>query len=197
MKNSKIALNILLFITNFILFGAMFLICVMCNKEIIYTEVKPDPIYKKVDKVVEKDVYDQQSPIIPTEKERGREIILLDKSGSMEEFITDLYKDNVEFFRKNDVWTFDTEVHKDVSLENVEFSGDTNVFQAINAAADSGYNTIWLCSDLEHNTGDIKLSELAKKLHIIVYSPKILDVEKTGTVIEELKLGEVKVITIN
>lgn len=196
MKKNTI-INISVLMTSYLLFGSILLLFFMCNTKTVYTEIEQDPIYKKVDKVVEVDVYRQESPIVATPKERGKELILLDKSGSMEEFITDLYKNNVEFFKKKDIWAFDTEVHKDVLIEDVEFSGDTDVFQAINMAADAGYDTVWLCSDLEHNTGEIQLSSMAKEIQIIVYSPKILDSDKTENVIEEFKSGTVKVITIN
>lgn len=196
MKKNTI-INISVFITSYLLFGSILLLFFMCNTKKVYTEVEQDSIYKKVDKVVEVDVYRQDSPIVATSKKQGKEIILLDKSGSMEEFITDLYKNNVEFFKKKDMWAFDTEVHKDVLIEDIKFSGDTDVFQAINMAADAGYDTVWLCSDLEHNAGEIQLSKLSKDMQIIVYSPKILNSEKTENVIEEFKSGQVKVITIN
>lgn len=193
----KKIINISVVLVSYILFGAILMIFLMSNTETIYTEIEQEPIYKTIDKIVEVDVYKQDSPIVATPKERGKELILLDKSGSMEEFITDLYKNNIDFFRKNDVWAFDTDIHKDVSIENVEFSGDTDVFKAVNAAADTGYDTVWLCSDLEHNTGEIQLSSMAREMQIIVYSPKILNSEKTANVIEELKSGDVKIITIN
>ena len=193
----KTILNIAVFMSSYLLFGGIFLIMVMCNVDVNYTEIRTDPVYKNIDKTVEIDVYEQDSPIVATPKNAGKELILLDKSGSMEEFITDLYKNNVEFFKQNDVWAFDTELYQDVSIENVEFSGDTNVFKAVNAAADAGYDTIWLCSDLEHNTGEIQLSDIAKEMQIIVYSPKILDSEKTKDVIKEFEYGDTKVITIN
>lgn len=82
-------------------------------------------------------------------------------------------------------------------MDQIEFSGDTNVFQAINMAAEENYETIWLCSDLEHNTGEIMLSDLAKEMQIIVYSPKTLEEKKTKDVLEELKYSNAKVITIN
>lgn len=196
-KNKNIFLNAKVLMVSFLLFGVILMLFMMRNVEVEYIEIAQDPIYKFVDEIVDVYVYNQETPIIPTNRE-GKELILVDKSGSMEEFITGIYKSNIEFFKKNDVWAFDTEVHKNVSIEAVEFSGDTNLFQAVNQAADLGYNTIWLCSDLEHNTGEIQLSDLAKNMQIIVYSPKILDKVKTDNVVEELgKAKNLKIITIN
>lgn len=197
-KKTIISELVLVLMATFILFAGFLLMDLMRDVEIVYTEVEQDPIYKVVDEIVEVNVYHQNSPIIPISRTEGeRELILIDKSGSMEKFITDLYKNNIEFFRQNDVWAFDTAVYEDVSIEDVEFSGDTNLFQAVNQAAEAGYSTIWVCSDLEHNTGEIKLSDLAKQLQIIVYSPKILDREKTDSVLNELKASNLKIITIN
>lgn len=195
-KGNNGLLNIMVFMVSFLLFGAIFMLFMMANVEIEYNEIAQDPIHKVVDEIVDVNVYNQETPIIPTNRE-GKELILIDKSGSMEEFITGIYKNNIEFFKKNDVWAFDTEVYKNVSIEAVEFSGDTNLFQAVNQAADLGYNTIWLCSDLEHNTGEIQLSDLSKNMQIIVYSPKILDKAKTDNVVEELGKANLKIITIN
>lgn len=195
-KSNNGLLNIMVFMVSFLLFGAILMLFMMANVEIEYNEIAQDPIHKVVDEIVDVDVYHQESPIIPVIRE-GKELILIDKSGSMEEFITHIYKNNIEFFKKNDVWAFDTEVHKDISIESVEFSGDTNLFQAVNQAADDGFQTIWICSDLEHNTGEIKLSDLGKQMQIIVYSPKILNKEKTDIVVEELGQANLKIITIN
>lgn len=195
-KNMPI--NCLVFFVNFLLFESIMMLFLMCNVNIETTEIEQDPIYKVVDEIVEVNVYHQESPIIAISNKGGKELILLDKSGSMKEFVTSLYTNNVEFFKKNDVWTFDTEVHKNISsIDQIEFEGNTNVFQAINIAAEAGYTTVWLCSDLEHNTGNIELNELAKEMQIIVYSPKNLDEQKTIEVIEELKSSNAKVITIN
>ena len=158
-KNNNTLLNALVLMVSFLLFGVIFMLFMMSNVEVEYVEIAQDPIYKFVDEIVDVDVYHQETPIIPVTRE-GKELILIDKSGSMEEFVTDLYRNNIEFFKENDVWAFDTEVYKNISIDNVEFSGDTNLFQAVNQAADEGYETVWICSDLEHNTGEIKLSDL-------------------------------------
>lgn len=197
-KSSNGLLNIMVLIVSFLLFGAIFMLLNMSNVETVYTEIEQDPVYKFVDEIIEVNIYHQETPIIPvTREEGGRELILIDKSGSMEEFITDLYRNNIEFFKQNDVWAFDTAVYEDVSIEEIEFSGDTNLFQAVNQAAEAGYSTVWVCSDLEHNTGEIVLSDSAKQMQIIVYSPKILNRNKTDIVLEELQAANLKIITIN
>lgn len=195
-KNNNTLLNALVLMVSFLLFGVIFMLFMMSNVEVEYVEIAQDPIYKFVDEIVDVDVYHQETPIIPVTRE-GKELILIDKSGSMEEFITDLYRNNIEFFKENDVWAFDTEVYKKISIDNVEFSGDTNLFQAVNQAADEGYETVWICSDLEHNRGEIKLSDLGCQMQIIVYSPKILNREKTDSVVTELQQANLKIITIN
>lgn len=197
-QSNELLSFIMVLIVTFLLGGAIFMLFMMRNVETVYTEIEQDPRYKVVDEIVEVDVYHQDAPIIPVTRTEGeKELILVDKSGSMEKFITDLYKSNIKFFKQNDVWAFDTEVYEDVSIEEIEFSGDTNLFQAVNQAAEAGYSTVWLCSDLEHNTGSIELSDLAKQIQIIVYSPKILEVGKTVDVVDELKAANFKVITIN
>ncbi len=195
-KNKNTLINVMVFMVSFLLFGAILFLFMMSNVEVQYIEVAQDPIHKVVDEIVEVNVYNQESPIIPVIRQ-GNELILIDKSGSMEEFITDIYKNNIEFFKMNDVWAFDTEVYKEVLIDNVVFSGDTNLFQAVNQAAEEGYETIWICSDLEHNTGDIELSDLAKDIQIIVYSPKILNEAKTDIVVAELQKANLSIITIN
>lgn len=197
-KRSNGLLNAMVLIAMFLLFGAIFMLLNMSNVETVYTEIEQDPIYKVVDEIIEVNIYHQESPIIPVVREEGgKELILIDKSGSMEEFITDLYRNNIEFFKQNDVWAFDTAVYEDVSIEEIVFSGDTNLFQAVNQAAEAGYSTVWVCSDLEHNTGEIVLSDLAKQMQIIVYSPKILNRDKTDSVLEALQASNLKIITIN
>ncbi len=168
----------------------------MRNVEVEYIEIAQDPIYKFVDEIVDVDVYHYEAPTISVTRGE-KELILIDKSGSMKEFITDLYRNNIEFFKQNDVWAFDTEVYEDVSIDSVEFSGDTNLFQTVNQAANADYDTIWLCSDLEHNTGEIKFSDFGYQMQIIVYSPKILNREKTDSVVAELQQANLKIITIN
>ena len=195
-KNKNTLINVMVFMVSFLLFGAILFLFMMSNVEVQYIEVAQDPIHKVVDEIVEVNVYNQESPIIPVIRQ-GNELILIDKSGSMEEFITDIYKNNIEFFKMNDVWAFDTEVYKEVLIDNVVFSGDTILFQAVNLAAEEGYETIWICSDLEHNTGDIELSDLAKDIQIIVYSPKILNEAKTDIVVAELQKANLSIITIN
>lgn len=195
-KSKNTAINIEVFMVSFLLFGAILFLFMMSNVEVEYIEIAQDPIQKVVDKIVEVNVYNQESPIIPVIRQ-GSELILIDKSGSMEEFVTDIYKNNIEFFKMNDVWAFDTEVYKEVLIEDVVFSGNTNLFQAVNQAAEEGYETIWICSDLEHNTGDIELSDLAEEMQIIVYSPKILNEAKTDIVVAELQQANLSIITIN
>lgn len=158
--------------------------------------ITPDPVYETVEEVVEKDIYKQETPIMPV-KPIGKELVLLDKSGSMEEFITDIYTSNVEFFTQHDIWAFDTDVYQDVSINDITFGGDTDIFKAINMAAEQGYNTIWLCSDLENTTGEMTLLETAKEMTIIVYSPKTLNKEKSMQTLEALKECKTRVITIS
>lgn len=197
-KKSNGLLNVIVLIVMFLLFGAIFMLLNMSNVETEYTEIEQEPIYKVVDEIVEVNVYHQDTPIIPvTREDGGRELILIDKSGSMKEFITNLYRNNIEFFKQNDVWAFDTAVYEDVTIEEIDFSGDTNLFLAVNQAAEAGYSTVWICSDLEHNTGEIALTDMAKQMQIIVYSPKILDRVKTSTVLEELQDASLKIITIS
>lgn len=181
--------------TAFTLFGSIFLS--MINKvEENVTYVKSEPIYETVDEIVPVDVYKQEAPVFPI-KATGKELILLDKSGSMKDFVSSVYTSNISFFTKHDVWAFDTNVYQDVDVEAIEFGGDTNIFQAINIAAEQGYDTIWLCSDLEHNSGEIALLDMCEEITIIVYSPKILDSEKSQKSVEELKKCNTKVITIS
>ena len=181
--------------TAFTLFGSIFLS--MINKvEEYVTYVKSEPIYETVDEIVPVDVYKQEAPVFPI-KATGKELILLDKSGSMKDFVSSVYTSNISFFTKHDVWAFDTNVYQDVDVEAIEFGGDTNIFQAINIAAEQGYDTIWLCSDLEHNSGEIALLDMCEEITIIVYSPKILDSEKSQKSVEELKKCNTKVITIS
>ncbi len=181
--------------TAFTLFGSIFLS--MINKvEENVTYVKSEPIYETVDEIVPVDVYKQEAPVFPI-KATGKELILLDKSGSMKDFVSSVYTSNISFFTKHDVWAFDTNVYQDVDVEAIEFGGDTNIFQAINMAAEQGYDTIWLCSDLEHNSGEIALLDMCEEITIIVYSPKILDSEKSQKSVEELKKCNTKVITIS
>lgn len=196
MKKSGM-LNIMTFMVSFLLFGSIMMILLMSNVDVKVTEIKQPPIYKSVDKVVETYVYHQETPIIPIKSQPGKELILIDKSGSMEEFVTSLYKNNIDFFTQNDIWAFDTDVYKNAILDEIEFSGDTNICGAINMAIESGYSTIWLCSDMEHNTGDIKIENITNDIQIIIYSPKILDEQKTASIMEILKDTNTKVITIN
>ncbi len=181
--------------TMFLVFGGFF-ICFFFDKtkeEITY--VTPPPIHQKVEQVEIVEVYQQEIPIIPV-KTVGKELVLIDKSKSMETFVTNIYTSNIKFFTNHDVWAFDTDTFFDVDVETINFGGNTNVFQAINLAAEKGYETIWLCSDLEHNTGEIVLSEYAKKINIIVYSPKNLSQDKTESIVEELKKCKTRIITI-
>lgn len=166
------------------------------REKIVYEQA--EPVYVVVDKIVEKDVYRQETPIVPVKKS-GKEVILLDKSGSMKDFVTELYTSNVSFFTNNDVWSFDTQVFKDITVDDIEFGGDTNLTQAVNAAVEEGYDTIWLCSDLEHNTGSLEFVDKVKDVNIIVYSPKILDESKTKKTIEALsqKEAHIKIITMS
>jgi len=166
------------------------------REEVVYEQA--EPVYVTVDEIVEKDVYRQETPIVPVKK-TGKEIILLDKSGSMKDFVTELYTSNVNFFSNNDVWAFDTQVFRDATVDEIEFGGDTNLTQAVNAAAEEGYDTIWLCSDMEHNTGFLEFVDEVKNINIIVYSPKLLDQTKTEKIIEALteKEAHVKIITMS
>lgn len=117
----------------------------------------------------------------------------------MKEFVTELYTSNVSFFTKNDAWAFDTEVSKDVTVDEIQFGGNTNLTHAVNMAVQQGYDTIWLCSDLEHNTGDFEFTDGVKGINIIVYAPKPLDEDKTQQIIEGLKeqQSHVKIITMS
>lgn len=178
------------------IFCAQVLLKAMDGNKITYAE--PDTTIKIVEEVVEKKVVRQNAPILAKKENAGKELILIDKSGSMKEFVNAVYSENVQFFKNNDLWTFDTEVSKnEIDITSIEFGGDTNVFKAINEAAKAEYDTVWLCSDLEHNTGELKLLEEAKEMTIIVYSPKPLS-EKANLALETLKEGnDVRVITIS
>lgn len=158
----------------------------------------PDPIYETVDQIVIKDIYRQETPIVPVKK-TGKEVILLDKSGSMKDFVTELYMSNISFFTNNDVWAFDTEISKDIKVEEIEFGGNTNLIKALNIAAEQGYDTIWVCSDLEQNVDENELSDATKGINVIVYAPKPLEQEKTQDIIQALKKQEchVKVIMMS
>lgn len=197
-RQAKWALNFMVFGCSFLLFGAFMMFFFKTNVKVEYNYIQGEPVYTEIEEYVNVDVYEQNSPILPVKQEVGKELVLLDKSGSMEEFVTSLYENNIEFFTINDVWAFDTEVHQDVTVTEIEFGNDTNIFQALNMAAENGYDTVWLCSDLEHNTGEIHLTDQAKGLNIIVYSPKILDEEKVSATIKMLtEASSVKVVTIN
>ena len=65
-------------------------------------------------------------------------------------------------------------------------------------AAEEGYDTIWLCSDLEHNTGNLEFVDAVKDVNIIIYAPKPLDEEETQNTIETLKekRAHLKIITM-
>ena len=158
--------------------------------------IKTDPIYKPVPQVVETIVYQQETVVVPVHG-KGKELVLFDKSGSMEKFVTELYKSNIEFFTKHDVWAFDTDVYKNIVLGEIEFGGNTDIFNAINEAIKDGYETIWLCSDLEHNSGDIYLLPEVSNIKIIIYSPKPFT-EKSKDAIGELeKYDDIQCITID
>lgn len=198
-KSLQQKLGILLVISTFILMWGSFVLANFWNnskEQIIYKE--PETVYETVNKIVEKDVYRQETPIIPAQR-TGKEIILLDKSGSMKEFVTELYTSNVNFFTNNDVWAFDTDVSKNVNVYDIEFGGNTNLIQAVNMAAENGYDTIWLCSDLEHNTGSFELVDAVRDINIIIYAPKPIDREKTQKTIQAFKDQEchVKIITMS
>lgn len=178
------------------IFCAQVLLKAMDGNKITYAE--PDTTIEVIEKVVEKQVIRQNTPILAKKENAGKELILIDKSGSMKDFVNAVYSENVQFFKNNDLWSFDTEVSKnEIEITSIEFGGDTNVFKAINEAAKAEYDTVWLCSDLEHNTGELKLLDEAKEMTIIVYSPKPLS-EKANLALETLKeANDVRVITIS
>ena len=178
------------------IFCAQVVLKAMDGKNIVYEE--PDTTIEIVEQVVEKQVIRQKTPVLAKKEDAGKELILIDKSGSMKEFVNAVYSENVQFFKNNDLWSFDTEVFKnEIDVTSIKFGGDTNVFKAINEAAKAEYDTVWLCSDLEHNTGELKLSEEAKEMTIIIYSPKPLS-EKANLALETLKtVNDVRVITIS
>lgn len=178
------------------IFCAQVLLKAMDGNKITYAE--PDTTIEIIDEIIEKQVVRQNAPIPAKKENAGKELILIDKSGSMKEFVNAVYSENVQFFNNNELWSFDTEVSKnEIDITSIEFGGDTNVFKAINEAAKAEYDTVWLCSDLEHNTGEFKLLDEAKEMTIIVYSPKPLS-EKANLALETLKeANDVRVITIS
>ncbi|MBQ6991781.1 MAG: hypothetical protein IJN50_02540 [Clostridia bacterium] len=178
------------------IFCAQVLLKAMDGNKITYAE--PDTTIEVIEEIVEKQVIRQNTPILAKKENAGKELILIDKSGSMKDFVNAVYSENVQFFKNNDLWSFDTEVSKnEIEITSIEFGGDTNVFKAINEAAKAEYDTVWLCSDLEHNTGELKLLDEAKEMTIIVYSPKPLS-EKANLALETLKeANDVRVITIS
>ena len=196
-KLQKILIAISIMMAIGILLGQILLKASNRDRETI-TYLEPDTTIEIIDQVVEKEVIRQGTPVIATKQQSGKELILIDKSSSMKDFVNAVYSANIEFFKKNDLWTFDTEVSKNkIDINAIEFEGNTDVFKAINEAAKEGYKTLWLCSDLEHNTGKITISEEAKEMTIIVYSPKPLS-EKANLAVETLrKANDVRVITIS
>ncbi|MBE5819506.1 MAG: hypothetical protein E7310_01560 [Clostridiales bacterium] len=178
------------------IFCAQVLLKTMDGNKITYAE--PDTTIEIIEEIIEKQVVRQNTPIPAKKENAGKELILIDKSGSMKEFVNAVYSENVQFFKNNELWSFDTEVSKnEIDITSIEFGGDTNVFKAINEAAKAKYDTVWLCSDLEHNTGELKLLDEAKEMTIIVYSPKPLS-EKANLALETLKeANDVRVITIS
>jgi len=107
-----LSLYALVLMSAFVLFGS-FVMAMIGKVEEKITYVKPDPIYEEVEEIVEKDVYHQNAPTFPV-KTTGKELILLDKSGSMKDFVTSLYTANIAFFSKHDsvffrkkfIWVF-------------------------------------------------------------------------------------------
>lgn len=157
------------------LFALLYAIGIAC---IIYTVVVcniPDTRIEYIDIPTQIEI-----PNIPFKSEN--EISLLDKSGSMEGFITAMYKKNIQYFSKEEVWCFDTEIIKDFDIDTLNFENDTDIFKAINSSIDSGYQNIFIFSDMEHTYGEAKISEQAKDVNIYIFSPHELTEESQETI---------------
>lgn len=205
MKEYKIFIVAAL-MTVFLFFASICLMLMgMPREETIYVESPLGPIYEI--EYVENDVityetvvtnsYINDEPVLPITKGENQ-IILIDKSGSMESFVSELYSENIEFFTESDIWTFDTEIQKNVDMENITFEGDTNICMAVEEALSLGYDTIWICSDMEQTVGDININfELNPEINIIIYSPRALDETSTQSILTELDGFNTQIITIN
>lgn len=117
---------------------------------------------------IEKYIYEQPRTQPNLDKNT---VILLDKSGSMKEYISEIYLRNFEYFSEFDCWSFDKEVYTEFQLEKITFEGDTDVIKAIRYAAASGYKNIVVFSDMEQSIKKSYNSEFEWEVNIIIYSP--------------------------
>ena len=97
---------------------------------------------------IKKKIIYNQPQIFDIEADDTKTIVLLDKSGSMRDFITDVYLQNAEYLSNNAAWCFDTEVYESFSINSLEYAHDTDVFKAINTAIIYGYTNIIIFSDM-------------------------------------------------
>lgn len=162
MRNSRI-FRWMLYVFSFI--GMALFVCMnLYPDRVVYKtnviEVPGETIYQ----------YEYEQPQL---QEFGKDtLILLDKSGSMKKYITEIYLKNFEYFSGFDCWSFDTKVQTSFDLDKVKFSGNTDVLGAIEYAASCGYKNIVLFSDMEQTekfTGEIK-----NPVNLIVFSPHAL-----------------------
>lgn len=123
-----------------------------------------------------------QPKILDLEINDPETIVLLDKSGSMKDFVTDVYLQNAEYFSNNATWCFDTKVYEVSSINSLEYAHDTDVFTAINTAITYGYTNILIFSDMEHTSGEFVITDIAKNIKIYIFSPNSLSEESMKTI---------------
>lgn len=133
--------------------------------------------------------YIYRQPEIPDLNISGNTLALLDKSGSMKDYITEMYFQNFGYFSSNDTWCFDTKVLEDFDITTIKFEGNTDVIGAINKAIEHGYDNIVIFSDMEQTVGKYEFGNFGKKVNVYIFSPHVLTDEASAT-IEFLKNSE-------
>ncbi len=195
-KDSKNIKRVLLFVIPMLIivfFQTLFLVYLASLEDTMI-------IYKDEIKKVDVTKYEYDIPIIPGMKSSGKEIVILDKSGSMRKFVNDIYLSNTKFFIKKTVWSFDTKINKQVDIDKAAFENNTDIFLVLNEAIKEGYTNIFMFSDMENTAGEMKLKVLGtEKINLFIFSPKKLT-ENSNAAMNILKnskeIEKIKLITI-
>lgn len=128
-------------------------------------------------------------PQIPALNLDGKTVVMFDISGSMKNYITEMYMQNLDYFKQNTVWCFNEEVKTDFDFNNLEFSGDTDIIKAISYASNHGYKNIILFSDMEDTIGNFDLGYMPNSVNIYIFAPHELEDDAEST-IEFLKSSD-------